>query len=127
MLEIGMLLTQLSPILKVKIGVLEEIIKGIYSISSGGVTMKNISRWTGKGCSYRTIQRFFSSPVDWLGMNLILLRVVVMGIPGSNRYVLAVDEVVEKKAGRRTWGVDWFYSSIAGKAIRDTSSIQSCD
>jgi len=117
-----MLLTQLSPTLNVKIGVLGEIIKGIYSISSGGVTMKNISRWTGKGCSYRTIQRFYSSPIDWLAMNLILLRVVVMGIPDSTRYVLAVDEVVEKKAGKRTWGVDWFYSSIAGKAIRAVSN-----
>lgn len=122
MLEIEMLLQHLSPILKAKIGVLEEIIKGIYSISSGGVTMKNIARWTSKGCSYRTIQRFFSSPIDWLGLNLLLLRVVVMGIPDSTRYVLAVDEVVEKKAGKQTWGVAWFYSSIAGKAIRAISN-----
>ena len=117
-----MLLTQLSPLLNVKIGILREIIKGIYCISSGGVTMKNISRWTSTGCSYRTIQRFFASPVDWLGMNIILLRTRLLGIPNASRYVLAVDEVVEKKAGKRTWGVNWFYSSIAGKAIRSVSN-----
>ena len=64
MLEIELLLTELSSLLNVKIGVLGEIMKGIYCISSGGVTMKNISRWTGGGCSYRTVQRFFSSPID---------------------------------------------------------------
>lgn len=117
-----MLLTELSPLLKVKIGVLREIIKGIYCISSGGVTMKNISRWTGGGCSYRTVQRFFSSPIDWLAMNIILLRTVVLGVPSASKYVLAMDEVVEKKAGKHTWGVDWFYSSIAGKAIRSVSN-----
>jgi len=117
-----MLLTELSPLLKVKVGVLREIIKGIYCISSGGVTMKNISRWTSRGCSYRTIQRFFGSPIDWLGLNMIFLRTILFGIPSSSRYVLAVDEVVEKKAGKKTWGVNWFYSSIAGKVIRSVSN-----
>lgn len=50
-------------------------------------------------------------------MNLILLRILIIGIPDSGHYVLAVDEVVEKKAGKHTWGVDWFYSSIAGRPI----------
>lgn len=121
MLEIEMLLSQLSPLLNVKIEILGELIKGIYSISSGGVTMKNISRWTSKGCSYRTIQRFFTKPKDWLGMNLMLLKTLILGLPDSNRYVLAVDEVVEKKAGKETWGLEWFYSSIAGRPIRSVS------
>ena len=38
---------------------MREIIKGTYRISSGGVTMKNISRWTGKGGSYRNVHRLF--------------------------------------------------------------------
>lgn len=122
MLDLEELLCAIQPILQVKIGLFREIIKGIYSISSGGVTMKNISRWTGSGCSYRNIQRFFASPHDWLAMNVQLLRTVIFGIPDSNRYVLAVDEVVEKKAGRWTWGVNWFYSSIAGRPIRLVSN-----
>jgi len=122
MLDLEEVLCAIQPILQVKIGVFKEIIKGIYSISSGGVTMKNISRWTGEGCSYRSIQRFFASPHDWLAMNVLLLRTVIFGIPDSNRYVLAVDEVVEKKAGKWTWGVNWFYSSIAGRPIRSVSN-----
>ncbi|MEM9850292.1 MAG: transposase [Bacteroidota bacterium] len=122
MLDLSGTLSVLEPILQVKIGLFRSIIKGIYSISSGGVTMKNISRWTGEGCSYRSIQRFFASPHDWLAMNLLLLRTVIFGIPDSNRYVLAVDEVVEKKAGKWTWGVNWFYSSIAGRPIHSVSN-----
>ena len=32
---------------------------------NGRVTMLGISRWAGKGGSYRTIQRFFYSPQNW--------------------------------------------------------------
>ena len=32
---------------------------------SGRVTMKGISRWAGKGGSYRTIQRFFNTVLPW--------------------------------------------------------------
>ncbi len=32
---------------------------------SGRVKMLNLSRWTDKGSSYRTIQRFFATVVPW--------------------------------------------------------------
>ena len=60
MLELHQLLSVLAPALGANINIIEEIIKGIYGISSGGVTMKNIARWTGKKGSYRNIQRFFA-------------------------------------------------------------------
>ena len=66
MLELQQIIMSLSPALGTNVGIIEQIIKGIYCVSSGGSTMKNISRWTGKGCSYRTIQRFFAHPIDWL-------------------------------------------------------------
>ena len=53
---------------------------------------------------------------------MILLGRIIVGTPSASCYVLAVDEVVEKKAGKQTWGVAWFYSSIAGKAIRSVSN-----
>ena len=76
MLELSQLIKGLAPALGTKVGILIEIIKGAYCISSGGVTMKNISRWTGKGASYRSIQRFFSHPVDWLALNEYLRHLV---------------------------------------------------
>ena len=82
-----------------------------------GVTMKNIARWTGHGGSYRNIQRFYKNPMDWLGINLLLLKTIIIGIPDERHYVLAFDEVVEDKPGKKTYGLGWFYSSILGKAI----------
>lgn len=35
---------------------------------SGRVTMLGISRWAGKGGSYRTVQRFFNTTIPWATM-----------------------------------------------------------
>ena len=32
---------------------------------TGRVTMRNMSRWTSEGGSYRTIQRFFNTVIPW--------------------------------------------------------------
>ena len=36
---------------------------------TGRITMLSISRWTEKGGSYRTLQRFFESKTNWLDLN----------------------------------------------------------
>lgn len=84
--------------------------------------MKSIARWTDKGGSYRSIQRFFSRKINWLELNTLLLQGTwLTSRPAPGRYLLAVGEVVEGKAGKRTYGVNWFFSSIAGKVIRAIS------
>ena len=124
MLELTPFFNDLAPVLGSNVGVFTEIVKGIYRISGGGVTMKNISRWTLKGCGYRTIQRFFSSSINWLGLNILLFQTAYFDCIDTDkeRYVLALDETVEDKAGKKTHGVNWFYSSIAAKVIRSISS-----
>jgi putative transposase len=120
--ELTNLLKALAPAIETNVQLLGEIIKGIYRISSGGVTMKNISRWTGKGGSYRSIQRFYSNPIDWLKLNIILFNFAHLPEKNLLRYVLALDETVEDKAGKQTFGINWFYSSLVGKVIRSISS-----
>ena len=105
MLELQQILLSLAPALETNVGIVEQIIKAVYCVSSGGVTMKNLSRWTGKGGSYRNIQRFFASPTDWLGINLLLLRTLIIGVPDAKDYILAFDEVVEDKSGKKTHGL----------------------
>lgn len=122
MLELHELLNVLSPALGANVGIIEEIIKGIYRVSSGGVTMKNISRWTGKGGGYRNIQRFFGQSIDWLALNILLLTSTYASSSSKDSYLIALDEVVESKAGKCTFGVDWFYSSIAGRVIWSVSN-----
>ena len=48
------------------------IINGIYSISSGGVTQLNISRYC--SISYRTVQRFMSLDIPWHQLLILMLR-----------------------------------------------------
>jgi len=111
----------LQPYLSVNIAILHEVIQSIYCVSGGGVTMKNISRWTGPGGSYRSIQRLFSSEIDWLDLNLHLIAYCYFGYSFSGEFLLAVDETVEGKSRKKTWGVSWFYSSIVDKPIPSVS------
>jgi hypothetical protein len=83
---------------------------------SGRITQRGISRWTDKGGSYRTIQRFFHTPIDWseVQWRFFLLTVKYQ----DTVYVLAGDESPISKAGKKTHGVDWFFSSIHDKVMR---------
>lgn len=96
---------------------LSKIIKGIYSISTGGVTQKNISRQTEEeDYSYRSVQRFFSLSINW---ELLYLSCIsyFFNTKEDKIYLLAIDEVVESKSGKSTHGVGRFFSSIAGRPI----------
>jgi putative transposase len=88
---------------------------------TGRVTMLGLSRWTNKGGSYRTVQRWFGSALDWGGLLWAVVEAHLVKTGG--RYVLAVDEVVVSKAGKTTHGVGRFYSSIAGRPIGGVSFV----
>lgn len=83
---------------------------------TGRVTMLGLSRWTEKGASYRTIQRFFNSKVLWCELHWCLLRSHV--VSEDDIYLLAGDEVVVSKAGKRSFGLDRFFSSLYGRPVK---------
>ncbi len=91
------------------------IIQGMLAMS-GRVTMLGISRWAGKGSSYRTIQRFFHSPKNWPTLLWVFFRTHCF-CP-QETYAIAGDEVVTTKSGRKTYGVDWFFSSLANRPVK---------
>src|SRR5688572_28664769 len=41
---------------------------------SGRVTMRGLSRWAGQGGSYRTVQRFFNTVLDWSQLQWLFIR-----------------------------------------------------
>ena len=82
---------------------------------SGRVTMRGISRWTNKGGSYRSVQRFFYTPISWLTLQWVLIRHHLLD-PGDT-ILAAGDHVVVTKAGKKTYGLDRFFSSLYGKAV----------
>ena len=83
---------------------------------TGRVTMLGISRWAGKGGSYRTIQRFFYSPQNWPTLMWVFFRTHCF-CP-QEKYAIAGDEVVTTKSGHKTYGVDWFFSSLTQRPVK---------
>ena len=82
---------------------------------TGRVTMLGLSRWTGTGGSYRTIQRFFHTTLPWAAILWIFLLTQVL-TPGDD-ILLVGDAWVVTKAGTETYGVDRFFSSIFGQPV----------
>lgn len=82
---------------------------------TGRVTMLGISRWTEKGGSYRTVQRFFNTAVDWSQVHWLLIKTHLLQPQAT--YLLVGDEVVVTKAGHETYGLDRFFSSLFGKPV----------
>src|SRR5262247_2410841 len=82
---------------------------------TGRITMLGISRWAGKGGSYRTVQRFFAQALPWAILFWVFFRQHVYR--PKDVYVLAGDEVVATKAGKHTHGLDRFFSSLYGKPV----------
>jgi putative transposase len=82
---------------------------------TGRVTMLGISRWSEKGGSYRTIQRFFGKTLPWAMMSWLFVRQHLLRT--EHEYILAGDETIVTKAGKQSFGLDRFFSSIYGKAV----------
>ena len=83
------------------------------------VTMLSIARWTERGGSYRTIQRWYHTRLDWAAMLWAIIRIHLLDPDGE--YLLAGDEVVISKAGQATHGRGRFYSSVAQRPINSVS------
>ena len=93
---------------------LSHIIPAMLAMT-GRVTMLGISRWSGKGGSYRTIQRFFHATIPWLQVLWLFFRYHLY--EKGHEYLLAGDESIVTKAGKKTYGLDRFFSSIYGKPV----------
>lgn len=93
---------------------LSQIIPAMLMMS-GRVTMLGISRWTDKGGSYRNIQRFFHTIIPWSKLFWAFFRQYLY--KAEDVYLLVGDESVVTKAGKKTHGLDRFFSSLYGKAI----------
>jgi len=76
--EIIALFTVLNPCLSTTM--IRQLCQVVFSLlaMTGQVTLLNISRWTSKGGSYRTIQRFFSTGFPWSKMYLLLFKTICL-------------------------------------------------
>lgn len=93
---------------------LGRIVEALLSMT-GRVTMLGLSRWTVLGGSYRTVQRFFTTTVVWGQVHWLIIRHHLL--EQDDVLVLGGDEVVVSKSGKKTHGLDRFFSSLYGKAV----------
>ncbi|MCH8960080.1 MAG: transposase [Bacteroidetes bacterium] len=115
MIDLTAALLCLNPVLtNTLIGQLTCIAKAMLSMS-GRVTMLGISRWTNKGGSYRSVQRFFNSVLPWAKLHWFFIRHHLLS--KDDVILLAGDETVVTKAGKKTHGLDRFFSSLYGKTV----------
>ncbi len=81
---------------------------------TGRVTMLGLSRWAGKGGSYRTHPTLllYGDPV---GASVLAVLSASTCFRKRSVYMLAGDESVVSKAGKKTYGLDHFFSGIQQK------------
>src|SRR5215472_3523745 len=84
-------------------------------VMTGRITMLGLSRWAGKGGSYRTVQRWFSTVLPWAMLFWVFFRQHVH-CP-ADVYFVAGDEVIVTKAGKHTYGRERFFASLYGQPV----------
>ena len=115
MREILTLLQNIAPLFKPTIfRQMSQVIFGML-VANGRITMLGLSRWTEKGGSYRTIQRFYHSVLPWKAIQWLLFRMCL--VKPENEYIIAGDEVVVSKAGKETHGLDHFFAGMQQRVI----------
>ena len=99
---------------KTTIRQLSRLIPAMIAIT-GRVTMLGLSRWTEKGGSYRTIQRFFYTVIPWAQVFWAFFCGHLLD--QQDTYLLAGDECVITKAGEKTHGLDCFFSGLLKRTV----------
>ncbi len=62
------------------------VVEALLSMT-GRVTMLGLSRWTESGGSYRTLQRFFNTTVNWGKLHWLPIRRHLLG--GNSEWIVA--------------------------------------
>ena len=110
------LLQCLQPIMtKTDLSRMSQILKAMLSMT-GRVTMLGISRWTDKGGSYRTVQRFFNTEIPWPKVFKQFFEAHLYKPEGE--YILVGDESTVTKSGKDTYGLDRFFSGVLNKVVK---------
>ena len=91
-----------------------QVVFGLLAMT-GRVSMRNIARWTSKGGSYRTIQRFLNTVLPWGTLCWVFFRTHLFD--PESVYLLAGDETIVSKSGDSTYGLSRFFASMYGKTI----------
>ncbi len=92
-----------------------ELFEVIFSIQ-GRVNFSNLARYSKYNeCTFR---RNFKKFFDWVGINLQIMELAGFRFSNSNPVIAAIDCSFISKAGKKTWGLDHFFSGAANRTLR---------
>lgn len=74
---------------------------------TGRVTMLGISRWSERGGSYRTVQRFFATDLPWTELLVKFFQTHLLNF--TDEFILAGDATTVTKSGAQTHGRGRFF------------------
>ena len=117
MTEINILLTCLHGLLDLTTIKQLTFLSECQLTMTGRITMLSMSRWTEKGGSYRTIQRFFQKNIIWSVLHWELIKPKIKDSSGV--ILIAGDATTVTKSGKHTHGLGRFFSSIYSRAVPD--------
>jgi len=83
---------------------------------TGRVTMLNLSRWTDKGGSQRSLQRFYATSLAWGELLVEFFRCHLFD--ANDEYIVGGDATTVTKAGEQTHGIDRFFSGVVGQVVK---------
>jgi putative transposase len=116
MMDILALLQCIQPYMsKTDLRRMSRVIQAMLSMT-GRVTMLGISRWAGKGGSYRTVQRFFNAAISWSEVFSKFFEQHLYRPEGE--HILVGDESTVTKSGKKTHGLDYFFSGVMNKVVK---------
>jgi putative transposase len=81
------------------------------------ITMRNIARWS--TCGYRTVQRFFATDIHWPSLHTAFVTTHLY--EKHHTFMLAYDETTITKSGKKTYGIDQYYSGTHGHVVTGLS------
>lgn len=82
---------------------------------NGNKNMLNISRWS--ELKYKKVERFFDKIFCWMSINIGILSYFLI----DRELILASDETISTKSGKKTHGIGLFWSSILKKSVKSIS------
>lgn len=106
-MDIVALLACLQPLVaSVTLRQLGIIVPALFTMT-GRVTMLGLSRWTEKGGSYRTVQRWFATALPWAALLVQFFQTHLF--QREHEFILAGDATTITKAGTQTHGIGLFF------------------
>src|SRR5215467_14535939 len=73
-------------------------------VMTGRITMLGLSRWAGKGGSYRTVQRLFATVLPWAMLFLVFFRQLFHLT--ADVYVITLFQYIRSNARKHTHDLD---------------------